>query len=115
MPASYADRLTYLGLQRLELRRIHTNLLIMFKLSYGLITCELQLALQYAMRRGLRGHRYKLFIPFARKFALSTSFLYCVVSVGNFLPETCYNVDTYNSCKSKIHDVDFTRFFKDHA
>ena len=71
-PACYANRLTYLGLQCLELRRIHTDLLFMFKLSHGLITCDLQ----YAVRRGPRGHRYKFVIPFARKLALSTSFFY---------------------------------------
>ena len=62
------------------------------------------------MRRGLRSHRYKLFIPIARKLALSTFFLYRLLPVWNFLPDTCFNVDTYNSFKSKIRDVDFIRF-----
>ena len=114
-PASYADRLTYLGLQRLELRRIHPDLLFMLKLSHGFITCELQLALQYAMRRGQRSHRYKRFILLARKLALSTFFLYRALPEWNFFPDTCLNVDTYNSFKSKTHDVDFTRFFKGRA
>ena len=122
-PASYA-RLIFLGLHRLELRRIYTDLLFVFKLSHGLIAYELQLALQYIIRRGLRGprglrglrgHRYKLFVPYARKLALSTSFLYRVLSIWNLLPDTCFNVDTFNSFKSKIYDADFTRFFKGRA
>ena len=36
------------------------------------------------MRRALRGHRNKLFVPFARKFVLSTSFLHRVSPVWNF-------------------------------
>ena len=39
---------------RLELRRIHTDLLFMFKLSHSLITRELQLALQNAMHREIK-------------------------------------------------------------
>ena len=49
-PACYADRLTCIGLQRLELRCIDTDLLFMFKLFHCLIACGLKLALQYANR-----------------------------------------------------------------
>ena len=61
------------------------------------------------MRKGLRDHRYKFFIPFAQKLVLSTSFLYRILPAWNFLPDTCFNVCTYNSFKSKVQDVDFSK------
>ena len=111
---SYTDRLTYLGLQHLELCHIHTYLLLMFRLSHGLITCELQLALQYAMRRELRSSQqtfYSICSKACLKHILSLSCFTCM----EFLPNTCFNLDPYNSFKSKIYAVDFTRFFKGRA
>ena len=64
-PASYKDRLLHLGLQRLEIRRIHSNLIFLFKLIYGLIHCKLHDSLLFSnfVRVGAntRDHKYKLF------------------------------------------------------
>ncbi len=54
-PASYDDTLAHLGLERLELRRIRYDLVLMFKIVHGLVQTNLQHA-QWATR----GHRYKL-------------------------------------------------------
>ena len=42
LPVSYEDRLLHLGLQRLKIRRIHSDLIFLFKIIHGL--CSLQTA-----------------------------------------------------------------------
>ena len=69
-PASYSDRLQLLGLQRLELRCIQSDLLLMFKLTHGVVYSRLCDVIQRAPRIGLRGHRYKLYVPSAKKLSL---------------------------------------------
>jgi hypothetical protein len=64
---TYNERLRLLGLQRLELRRLHCDLLFMFKLTHGITDCQLlKRAITHAPRSGLRGHRYKLLVPSAK-------------------------------------------------
>ena len=68
---SYKDRLAYLNLPTLELRRIYSDLIFMFKLTHGLISTSLINALNYAKCDSTRGHSYKLFINRYNKPVLS--------------------------------------------
>ena len=66
-PASYDDRLRLLGLQRLELRSIFRDLCLKFKLTHNIVNCRLYDAISRPPRAGLRGQRYKLYVPIANK------------------------------------------------
>ena len=83
---SYNDRLSFLGLQRLELRRILNDLCYMFKLTHGMIGCQLQHAIHYVPHTGTRCHLYKLYVAPAKKLVLSTHFMHRVVPIWNSLP-----------------------------
>ena len=58
---SYDDRLTYLGLQKIELRRIYADLIYMFKLIHNNISSFPINVFGFIACRATRGHRYKLF------------------------------------------------------
>ncbi len=75
-PASYEETLETLGLQRLVLHRLHTDLLLMFNITHGLAVTNLRQALRFAEYTGVstREHHYKLFVTRTRNLVLSTFF-----------------------------------------
>ena len=112
-PTNYNNRMLLLGLQRLELRRIFNDLCTMFKLTHGLIICKLQHEIRYAPHAGTRGHKYKLYVSPTHKLVLSTHFMHRTVPIWNYLPEQCFNPDTYLPFRAKIRKIDFSRFLID--
>jgi hypothetical protein len=52
---SYEERL---GLERLELRRLHADLLFLFKIVNGIVACDISQVLTYASTVNTRGHRH---------------------------------------------------------
>ena len=112
-PASYNERLERLGLTRLELRRIHANLILMCKSSHSLIHSNLLHALHFAnQRHGMvtRGHRFKLMTESTNKLVLSSFFINRVTSMWNFLLSDCFYPDSLQCFKRKICYIDFSRF-----
>jgi hypothetical protein len=109
-PATYNESLRLLGLQRLELRRLHCDLFFMFKLPHGIINCHLKRAINYAPHSGLRGHGYKLLVPPAKKLVLSSHFISRTIPVRNFLPDYCFVPDSYNAFKSKIGNINLCKY-----
>jgi hypothetical protein len=110
-PTTYNERLRLLGLQRLELRRLHCDLLFMFKLTHGIIDCHLlKRAITHAPPSGLRGHRYKLLVPSAKKLVLSSHFINRTIPVWNSLPDYCFVPDSYYAFKVKIAKVDLCKY-----
>ena len=112
-PASYNERLERLGLTRLELRRIHADLILMFKISHNLIHSNLLHALHFEnQRQGMatRGHRYKLITESTNKLVLSSYFINRVISMWNFLPIDCFYPENLQCFKRKICNIDFSRF-----
>ena len=90
---SYDDRLTYLGLQRLELRLIYADLIYMFKLIYNNISSSLINVFKFnnqVHRRETRGHRYKLFFNRSNKLVFNKFFTNRIVPIWNHLPDSCY-------------------------
>ena len=108
--ASYGERLRLLGLQRLELRRPHYDLCLMYKLTHGLLNCHLRHAISLAPRAGLRGHRYKLQVLPAKKLVLSSHFINRTVLVWNSLPDNCFVPDSYSVFKTRIFNVNFCKY-----
>ena len=56
-PTSYSSRLTFIALKQLELRRLHANLILMFKLIYNIASSTLPHALHFANNANTRGYR----------------------------------------------------------
>ena len=111
--ASYNERLEHLGLTRLELRCIHADLILMFKISRNLIHSNLLHALHFVNQlQGMatRGHRYKLITESTNKLVSSSYFINKVTSTWNFLPSDCFYPDNLQCFKRKICNIDFSRF-----
>ena len=74
---SYDDRLTYLGFQRLELRRIYADLIYMYKLIHNKISSSLINVFKFNNQvhcRETRGNIYKLFFNRSNKLVFSNFF-----------------------------------------
>ena len=71
--ASYNDRLAYLGLERLELRRINADLIYMFKLTHNIVLSSLAQSLHFN-NSITRGHDFELFINRCNKIVLNAYF-----------------------------------------
>ena len=56
----YGDRLNIVGLKSVELRRIHADLIILYKLLYKNIECIVCNNLNFSSVLNTRGHAYKL-------------------------------------------------------
>ena len=86
---SYEDRLKILGLESLELRRLHSDLITVYKILNNLI--DIDFADFFEIKNtdyNLRHHRLSLKKPIAAKTSiLQNSFKYRVVDTWNSLPE----------------------------
>ena len=96
-PAPYDERLAYLGLQRLELRRLHTDFILMYKIIHQSIHSNFYLVIHFTSKTGTntRGYLYKLIIERTRKRVLSSFFTNRITRVWNFLPDACFNVNSF--------------------
>jgi ribonucleases P/MRP protein subunit RPP40 len=92
---SYGDRLTFLNIPTLELRRLRTDLLLTYKIVFGLINIDSQDF--FSLRNNVsdlkpnRGHQYKLLVNKSRTDKLKYFFSNRIVNVWNGLPATNYD------------------------
>ena len=60
---SYTGRLKALGLERLELRRLHADLIMCYKIVHGLVSIPFESFFELNLQQNTRGHSLKLFYP----------------------------------------------------
>ena len=58
---SYTDRPKFLGLTRLELRRLHLDLIFCYKIVFGMVAINFSDIFEFSHVSKTRGHAYKLF------------------------------------------------------
>ena len=107
------DRLTYLGLQRLELRRIYTDLIYMFKLIHNnifphLLSMFSNLIIRFIVEKqeDTESDTNCFLIVVISWF----SAIFLKISIWNHLPDSCFNGDTLFYIKNQLHNTDFSRF-----
>jgi len=105
---SYDERLTVLGLERLELRRIYADLTMCYKIVYGLINIPFDAFFKFADCNSTRGHPVKLLHPDARINARAHSFPVRVVSLWNRLPAATVLATNLQTFKTSIRNIDFS-------
>ena len=110
-PASYNDRLAYLGLERLELHRIHGDLIYMFKLMHNIVLSSLAQTLHFN-NSITRGHDFKLFINRCNKIVFSTYFTNRIAPVWNSLPYDCFTVNSLTYFKRCLYNIDLSHLLK---
>ena len=91
-PAPCNKRLAYLGLRRLKLRCLYTDLILMYKIIFQSIHSNFYHVIYFASKTGVntRGHCYKLIIKSTCKRVLSSCLTNCLTHVWNFLPNAYF-------------------------
>jgi hypothetical protein len=110
---SYDERLTMFNLERLELRRLRTDLVELFKIVHGYTTCSVFNSLSFSCKNvycATRGHRYKLNVSRVNKDLFKYYFTNRVVSVWNFLPDHCFNTNLTCTFKRNVCRVNLSDF-----
>ena len=99
---SYNERLHYLGLSSLELRRLHLDLVYCYKIVFGVVNLFFQIFLKFSSVTATRGHAYKLYKPSCVNSTYCRYFAERIVTVWNFLPSSV-NFSTLNALKRSLY------------
>ena len=110
---SYNERLHYLGLPGLELRRLHLDLIqaYCYKIVFGLVNLNFSDFFEFSSVTATRGHAYKLYKPSCVNNTRSRYVAERTVNVWNFLRSNV-NFSTLNAFKLSIVSIDLSLFLK---
>ena len=109
---SYDERLSKLGLQRLELRRIHNDLIYTFRIVKHKIlsTNDFYASPPPSITRS--SHRNVFYIPKFSTDCMKYSFSVRSTKLWNTLPENVKNSVSVKGFKNYLHYIDFSSFLK---
>jgi len=107
---TYAERRTKLGLPTLELRRIYSDLIVCYKIVFGIVKLEISKFFTFNTNISTCGHPYKLYVHHNRLNVRKQFFACHVVSVWNSLPAECINLSALNSFRHSLFNIDFSKF-----
>lgn len=107
----YKERLHFLDLPSLELRRLHSDLIYCYKIVFGVVNLRCADFFEFSSVTTNRGHEYKLYKPRCTSSIRSRYFSERIVNVWNFLPSSV-NFGTLHAFKTSIQSVDFSSFLK---
>jgi hypothetical protein len=114
---TYWDRLKALSLQPLELRRLHADLMLTYKLLHRTIPVDYKqfFELKRDVSRVTRGHELQIFK--VRQKSTLTAHFYSnrIVNVWNELPHNVVLAPTISSFKSRLLNVDLSPFLRGSA
>jgi len=96
---SYKQRLEELNLISLELRRLHLDLIMCYKITFGLVKLCFEDFFQFSPKSTTRGHPYKLFVQ------------RCTTNVGKHF-FSCRVVEPWNNLPCNIADFSSLNNFK---
>lgn len=105
---SYEDRLKVLGLERLELRRLHADLITCYKIIHGLISIPFESFFQFNLQQNTRGHSLKLHYPDSRVTARAHSFAVRVILLWNRLPASVVLAENIHKFKKLLKSIDLS-------
>ena len=112
LPAmSYDERLSLFGLERLELRRLHCDLLELFKIAKRYTISDLFNCLSFnrnTNNHNTTGHCFKFNVTLYHKKVFKSFLTNRIVNIWNNLHNDCFNSDLISSFKSKLLLIDFT-------
>ena len=110
---TYKERLSVLGLESLELRRLRTDILLMYKILFGIIDVDVSRSL-FVLRpndRPTRGHSYKLLQEHCVTDTRKRFFSQRVASIWNSLPASIIDFTSFiafDGVSSKCKFVNFS-------
>jgi len=107
----YKNRLCFLGLPSLELRRVQLDLVYCYKIVFGLVNVNFSDLFEFYRVTSTRGHAYKLYKSHCNHSTRSRFFAERIVLVWNSLP-TSVNFASLSGFKNFLLRVDLTQFLK---
>ena len=111
---SYNERLNYLGLQSLELRRIHKDLIMTFKLVNNLCKVDYSEILYYIKKNSrTRGHDLKILASKSRQNVHKNYLNNRIINIWNNLDYERAHSPSLDCLKSRIIKINFNRYLCD--
>ena len=107
----YPNRLDFLNIDSLELRRLHLDLVFVYKLLHGHFNVDASKYFTFKTSR-TRGNSWALVKKHSNKDVRKYAFSQRIINIWNFLPDTSVNAMTVPSFKISLHDIDFNRFLR---
>ena len=101
---TYFQRLRKLGIESLESRRLRADLIIVYKILFGLTAVNPSdlFTLSRGTSKGLRGHKYKLERAKCRTNIVRHNFAFRIVPAWNNLPADTTNFNSLHSFKLSL-------------
>jgi hypothetical protein len=109
---SYTERLWRLDLISLELRRLHTDLIMCYKIVFGIIDLKFCDFFKVSPSVATRGHPYKLYRQRGDVTARNNFFAIRVVNIWNNLPTDIVDFTSVAVFTRTIKCVDFRKYLK---
>lgn len=109
---SYKQRLNHLGLESLELRRLHADLCLTYSILRGLVDLEPKLFFSIRGNEYTRGHPYKLTVAALKKDCRKYFFSNRVVHPWNSLPSGVVNSTSLQQFRRGLKRTDLSKFLK---
>ena len=106
--APYDERLFLLNTERLEIRRLRSDLITCYKLIKGSIDMVTNDFFTFNHNSTTRGHQLKLFVPDSRINARAHFFCIRVISTWNNLPDNVVCASNLNLFSNLLNIIDFT-------
>ena len=108
---SYSDRLSQLKLESLELRRLKTDLIMLYKIIKGLVDLDFKQFLVLNLNTfNTRGHAFRIAPECATVNCRRHFFTQRVTNIWNSLPADIVNFENLNAFKVSLVNVDFSNF-----
>ncbi len=111
---SYENRLRFLKMSSLQLRRLHLDLVFLYKMQHGLLNINTEKYFEPKIER-TRGNSLALVPKRFRKNFKRFSFSRRAVNIWNSLPDNIVLATTVPTFKKLLHSVDFNRFLRGHG
>ena len=107
---TYSERLSYLQSETLELRRLKTDLLLIYKIIHKLIALNFDDFFAFNNFTVTRGHDFKLVKQLCVNNARQFSFSCRLIDVWNSLPNSIVSVKCLSTFKTQLNTYNFTKF-----
>ena len=109
---TYKERLSRLQLETLEKRRLIRDLIMVYKIIFGLINLSFDDFFTFSPIQSTRGHTLKLQINRSRLDVRKYFFSNRIVKVWNFLPSKVVYSCSLSVFKNAVKTVDFSNFLR---
>jgi len=104
----YADRLKVVGLERLDIRRIRLDLVMCYKILFGMTCLDPAQFFTITPCQSTRGHAFKLFVQGATIDARKFFFSNRIVRAWNELPNNAANFESLAKFKISLNKIDLS-------